>query len=100
MANKIHPTAIIGKRAVLGDGNDIGPGCVIEDGATLGSNNRLWMQAYIGPGTTIGDGNTIHMGAVLGHEPQDVAFNGAPSFTTIGDRNVIREQVTIHRGTK
>jgi UDP-N-acetylglucosamine acyltransferase len=98
--NTIHPSVIIGKSVVLGDGNVIGPGCVIEDGAALGSHNTLWMNAYVGPGTTIGNGNQIHMGAVIGHTPQDLAYIGAPTFTTIGDRNTIREYVTIHRGTK
>lgn len=98
--NTIHPSAIIGKRARLGERNEIGPGCVIEDGTVLGSRNALWMNVYVGPGTTIGDGNQIHMGAILGHLPQDAAFSGAPSSTTIGHRNTIREYVTIHRGTK
>ncbi len=97
--NRIHPSAIIGKRVQLGDGNDIGPGCVIEDGAVLGSRNRLWMSVYVGPGTTIGDENQIHMGAVVGHQPQDLTYAGAPTATRIGDRNTIREYVTIHRGT-
>ncbi len=100
MANTIHPSAIIGKQARLGEGNTIGPGCVIEDGAVLGSHNRLWMNVYIGPGTTIGDDNQLHMGAVIGHVPQDLAFAGASTFTRIGHRNTIREYVTIHRGTK
>lgn len=98
--NTIHPSAIVGKQVQLGEGNDIGPGCVIEDGTVLGSGNRLWMNVYIGPGTTIGDDNQVHMGAVLGHLPQDLAFSGETSYTTIGHRNTIREYVTIHRGTK
>ncbi|MBI4341742.1 MAG: acyl-ACP--UDP-N-acetylglucosamine O-acyltransferase [Candidatus Omnitrophica bacterium] len=100
MRNTIHSTAIIGTSVRLGEGNDIGPGCVIEDGAVLGARNRLWMNVYVGPGTTIGDDNQLHMGAVVGHIPQDLAYAGAPSFTRIGDRNTIREYVTIHRGTK
>ncbi len=98
--NTIHPSAIIGKNVQLGDGNVIGPGCAIEDGVILGSRNRLWMNVYVGPGTTLGDDNQIHMGAVIGHAPQDLAYNGAPTFTTVGHRNTIREYVTIHRGTK
>ena len=100
MANTIHSSAVVGKRATLGDGNEIGPGCVIEDGVVLGSRNKLWMNVYVGPGTTIGDENQLHMGAVLGHLPQDVAFAGGATYTTIGSRNTIREYVTIHRGTK
>lgn len=98
--NTIHPSAIVGKKVQLGEGNDIGPGCVIEDGTVLGSRNKLWMNVYIGPGTTIGDENQIHPGAIIGHMPQDVAFAGAATFTKIGNNNVIREYVTIHRGTK
>ena len=97
--NTIHPSASIGSRAQLGDGNEIGPGCVIEDGAVLGSRNKLWMNTYIGPGATLGDDNQLHMGAVIGHAPQDLSFSGAASYTTIGHRNVFREYVTIHRGT-
>src|SRR3989338_5165168 len=100
MSNTIHPTAIVGKKAKLGDGNEIGPGCVIDGAVALGSNNKLWMNVYIGPGTTMGDGNQIHMGAVLGHMPQDLTYAGEATQTAIGSRNTIREYVTIHRGTK
>lgn len=98
--NTIHPSAIIGKHVQLGDGNTLGPGCVLEDGVILGSNNTLWMNVYLGPGTTLGDANDVHMGAVIGHAPQDLAFKGGPTFTKLGSRNIIREYVTIHRGTK
>ena len=98
--NRVHGSATVGKDVRLGDGNEIGPGCVIEDGASLGHRNKLWMNVYVGPGTTLGDENQLHMGAVVGHAPQDLAFTGAASFTRIGSRNVIREYVTIHRGTK
>lgn len=98
--NTIHPSATIGKRVQFGEDNEIGPGCVIEDGVVIGSHNKLWMNVYVGPGTTIGDSNQIHMGAVVGHLPQDLAYKGEPTFTTIGNQNTIREYVTIHRGTK
>ena len=100
MKSTIHPNAIIGTHVKLGEGNEIGPGCVIEGGAALGSRNKLWMNVYVGPGTTVGDGNEIHMGAVVGHVPQDLAYKGAATYTTIGNRNILREYVTIHRGTK
>ena len=98
--NTIHPSAIVGQRVRLGDGNTIGPGCILEDGTALGSRNTFWANVYVGPGTTLGDDNQVHMGAVLGHVPQDVAFAGGETFTRIGHRNTIREYVTIHRGTK
>ena len=100
MSNQIDSRAIIGKNVELGQGNTIGPNVIIEDGAKIGSNNRILPNAYICQGTTLGDGNEIHMGAVIGHAPQDLAYKNEPTFTVIGNQNVIREYVTIHRGTK
>lgn len=98
--NEIDSNAILGENVSLGDGNRIDAGCQIADGAVLGSNNQLWTNVSIGPGTTIGDDNAIHMGSVIGHEPQDTAYDGARSFTRIGNRNILREYLTVHRGTK
>ncbi|OGW85447.1 MAG: acyl-[acyl-carrier-protein]--UDP-N-acetylglucosamine O-acyltransferase [Omnitrophica bacterium RIFCSPHIGHO2_02_FULL_46_11] len=96
----IHPTAIIGKNVALGKDNEIGPHVVIEDGVRIGSNNKIWPGAYISSGTEIGDENQIHMNAVIGHAPQDLSYQGAPTKTIIGNKNTIREFTTIHRGTK
>lgn len=96
---RIHPTAIIGKKVVLGQGNIIGPQVMIEDGAKIGSRNTLMHGVFIAAGTEIGHDNKIHMHAVIGHEPQDMAFKNEPSHTKIGNGNTIREFVTIHRGT-
>jgi len=100
MKNEIHPTAIIGKSVDLGRDNQIGPHAIIEDGVKLGSGNKILANAYVSSGTELGDGNEIHMGAIVGHAPQDLAYKGAKTFTKIGNHNVIREYVTIHRGTK
>ncbi len=96
----IHPAAIIGKNVSLGEGNEIWPHVVIEDGVQIGSSNKIWSGAYICSGTEIGDHNEIHMNAVIGHTPQDLAYQGTPTKTIIGNDNIIREFVTIHRGTK
>lgn len=98
--SKIHPSAIIHPKAVLGQNNEIGPNVIIEEGVKIGSNNKIWQGAFIAAGTEIGDSNQIHMHAVVGHEPQDLAFKNSATFTKIGNHNVIREFVTIHRGTK
>ncbi len=98
--SQIHPTAIVGKNVQLGKGNTIGPHVIIEDGVRLGDHNTLLAGAYVCSGTEIGSHNQIHMQAVIGHAPQDLAFKNEPTFTKIGDHNVIREFVTIHRGTK
>jgi len=96
----IHSSAIIGKKVDLGKNNEIGRNVVIEDGVKLGSGNKIWAGAYIALGTEIGNENQIHMHAVIGHTPQDLSYKGAPTKTVIGNNNVIREFVTIHRGTK
>ncbi|PIQ86466.1 MAG: acyl-[acyl-carrier-protein]--UDP-N-acetylglucosamine O-acyltransferase [Candidatus Omnitrophica bacterium CG11_big_fil_rev_8_21_14_0_20_45_26] len=100
MSNQIHDRAIIGKQVELGNDNVIGPYVVIEDGVKIGSNNEIMANAYICRGTTLGDHNQIHMGACIGHAPQDIAYKGQPSFTVIGSYNIIREFVTLHRGTQ
>lgn len=91
---------MIGKSVQMGDGNTIGPNAIIEDGAFLGSHNHVMANAYIARGTTIGDSNEIHFGALIGHTPQDLAYKNEETYTKIGNQNVIREYVTIHRGTK
>lgn len=98
--NQIFPTAILGKNISMGKGNVIGPSVILEDGVKIGSGNRIMHGAFIASGTEIGDNNEIHMHAVIGHAPQDLAYKNEPTFTKIGDNNVIREFVTIHRGTK
>jgi len=91
---------MVSPKAKLGNDNKIGPNVIIEEGVTLGSNNTIMANAYICKGTTIGDHNEIHMSTVIGHVPQDVAYKNEASFTTIGNHNIIREFVSIHRGTK
>jgi UDP-N-acetylglucosamine acyltransferase len=96
----IHPTAIIGKNVSVGKNTEIGPYVVIEEGVRIGSGNKILARAYICIGTTLGDDNEIHMGAIIGNSPQDIAYKGAPTKTEIGNKNIIREYATIHRGTK
>ncbi len=98
--SEIHPTAIIGKHVELGVGNKIGPYVILEDKVKLGAHNILHAGAYLCSGTEIGNHNEIHMQAVIGHKPQDLAYQGAQTFTRIGHHNQIREFVTIHRGTE
>lgn len=94
---KIHPTAIVGKKAELGE-IEVGPYAIIEDGAEIGSGTKVLAHAYIASGTTIGKDCEVHMGAVIGHVPQHLHFKGAKSFLKIGDRNIFREYTSIHRG--
>lgn len=96
---KIHPTAIIGKKAVLGD-VEVGPYAIVEDGVVVGDGTKILAHAYLCSGATIGRDCEVHMGAVIGHAPQHIQFRGAESFLKIGDRNVFREYSSIHRGLK
>lgn len=100
MSNQIDPKASIGKNVELGSDNSIGPNVIIEDGVKIGSGNKIFPNAYLARGTTLGNGNEIHMGAIIGHTPQDLAYQNEVTFTILGNQNVIREYVTIHRGTK
>jgi UDP-N-acetylglucosamine acyltransferase len=95
-----HPTAIIGKNVEIGAETEIGPYAVIENGVRIGNHNKILARAFIAQGTEMGNHNEIHMGAIIGNTPQDRAFTGVPTQTKIGNHNIIREYVTIHRGTK
>ncbi|MDP8298596.1 MAG: acyl-ACP--UDP-N-acetylglucosamine O-acyltransferase [Candidatus Tantalella remota] len=96
----IHPTAIIDKSAEVDPSAEIGPGVIIEGAVRIHKDVKLMANAYICGGTEIGEGTEVHMGAVIGNTPQDYAYKGAETFTKIGKNNIIREYVTIHRGTK
>jgi UDP-N-acetylglucosamine acyltransferase len=96
---KIDPSAKIAANVELAPDVEVGPGVIIDGPTRIGAGTRIQAHAYIGPYTTIGEGNLIGFGAIVGHEPQDYAFKGEESYTVIGDHNLIREYVTIHRGT-
>jgi len=95
----IHSTAIVDARAEIHSDCDIGPYVVIDGPAKLGRGTRVMAHATITGWTEIGADNEIHPGAALGGPPQDKAYRGAESYLKIGDRNVFRENVQIHRGT-
>lgn len=95
----IHPTAIVDASAVLADGVSIGPYCVIGPDVTIGRGTALHNHVIVQSLTTIGEDNEIYPFSVLGADPQDRKFQGEEAYCIIGDRNRIREHVTIHRGT-
>jgi UDP-N-acetylglucosamine acyltransferase len=97
----IHPTAIISPKAELDSSVEVGPHVIIDEHVNIGAGTRIWANAYLTGHTTIGRDNQIHMGAVIGHEPQDLKFDRSRrTYLRIGDRNVFREYVTVHRGTE
>jgi len=95
----IHPTAVIDPKAEIDSEVDVGPYVVIEGSVKIKRGSRLMAHVYVTGWTEIGADNEIHPGAVLGDAPQDKAYKGQESYLRIGDRNVIREYVQVHRGT-
>lgn len=95
----IHPTAVIDPGAELAAGVQVGPFCVIGPGVTIGENTTLESHVVVGENTSIGADCQIREGAVLGGPPQDHKYKGEPTYLIIGQRNIIREFVTIHRAT-
>jgi UDP-N-acetylglucosamine acyltransferase len=99
MANVIHSSAVIEQGAVLGADVEIGPYCYIGSRVRVGDRTRLGPHVVVDGVTTIGHDNLIVGQANLGGPPQDLSYTGQPTQLEIGDRNTIREFVTINRGT-
>lgn len=95
----IHPTAVIDPNAEIHPEADIGPYVVIEGPVKIHPGTRIMAHAYITGWTEIERNNEIYPGAILGAPPQDKAYRGAESYLRIGESNVFREYVQIHRGT-
>jgi UDP-N-acetylglucosamine acyltransferase len=93
----IHPQAAVSPYAVVGANVKIGPFCVVEPGAVIGDNTTLASRVVVKSGTSLGRGNHVCEGAVLGGLPQHVHMPEFPGGLIIGDGNVIRENVTVHR---
>lgn len=96
----IHSTAIVSEEAQIADGVEIGPYSIIGKNVRIGTGTKVHSHVVIEGLTTIGEGNEIFPFACLGTAPQDLKFNGEPSTLIIGDKNKIREYVTIQPGTK
>lgn len=99
MAVNIHSTAVVHPGAELAGDVVVGPYCVVEDKVVIGEGTRLDAYAHVKAQTRIGKNNRIHSFACLGGEPQHLGWKGEDTYVEIGDNNVIREYVTIHRGT-
>ena len=95
----IHPTAIVDASARIGSGVSIGAYCVVGADVAIGDNTVVGAHVTIDGPTRIGRDNRIHSHAAIGGDPQDKKFHGEHSELVIGDRNAIREFVTINRGT-
>jgi UDP-N-acetylglucosamine acyltransferase len=96
----IHPTAIVHPDAELADGVVVGPYSIIEGTVKLGPRTIIGARVSVEGYTHLGADNEIFTGAVVGSRTQDKKYKGGVSYLKIGDRNKIREYVTINPGTK
>jgi len=99
MSGSIHATAIVAPDAVLGEGVEIGAYSVIGPAVAIGPRTRIGAHAVVHGHTRLGADNDVHPFASVGDAPQDKKYKGEPTRLEIGDRNVIREFVTLNRGT-
>ncbi|MFQ5585512.1 MAG: acyl-ACP--UDP-N-acetylglucosamine O-acyltransferase [Thermodesulfobacteriota bacterium] len=95
----VHPTAVVHPTAELDTGVEIGPYAVIGEQVRIGKGTRVASHAVIDRWVTIGKGCDIFQFTSIGAPPQDLQYRGEETVTVIGDNNVIREYVTIHRAT-
>lgn len=98
--NRIHPTAIVGSKAKLANNITINAYTVIEDDVEIGDDCNIGPQAVIYNGARIGKRVNIMQGASVSNIPQDLKYANEESYFYIGNDTVIREFVTLHRGTK
>ncbi|MDY4595093.1 MAG: acyl-ACP--UDP-N-acetylglucosamine O-acyltransferase [[Pasteurella] aerogenes] len=96
---KIHPSSIVEEGAKIGENVVIGPFCIVERGVEIGKGTVLNSHVVIKGETKIGEDNQIFQFASIGEINQDLKYHGELTKTVIGNRNRIRESVTIHRGT-
>ncbi|HEX9771829.1 MAG TPA: acyl-ACP--UDP-N-acetylglucosamine O-acyltransferase [Steroidobacteraceae bacterium] len=99
MAASIHPTAVIAPDAALAEDVEVGAFALIGPGVEIGARTRIGPHAVIQGPTRIGVDNQIFQFASVGSAPQDKKYKGEPTGLEIGDRNIIRECVTLNRGT-
>lgn len=99
MTSSIHPLAAVEPGAELGEGVQIGPFCWIESGARIGARTRLRSHVVVTRFAELGEDNDVFPHTTLGLEPQDLKFQGEETRLTVGSRNTIRENCTLHRGS-
>jgi UDP-N-acetylglucosamine acyltransferase len=96
----IHPTSTVHAKAQLEAGIFVGPQCVIGEKVTIHKNTRLSSNVHIDGRVEIGEGCQFSPYSVIGTGPQDVGYRQEETCVRIGDRNIFREFITIHRGTE
>lgn len=100
MSTQISSLSEIDPAAEIGQDVKIGPFCCVGPNAKIGDGTRLDSHVVVDGHTIIGAGNRFFPGCVIGGEPQDSSYSGAPTGVSIGDGNVFREGVTVNRGAE
>jgi len=95
----IHPTAIVHPSADIGAGAEIGPYCIIGEHVAIGARAKLLAHVVVNGHTTLGEDVMVHPFASIGAPSQDRKAADEVSYTTVGDRTIIREYASIHRAT-
>ncbi|MGD2245757.1 MAG: acyl-ACP--UDP-N-acetylglucosamine O-acyltransferase [Candidatus Aminicenantes bacterium] len=94
-----HSTAIVHPQAQIEQGVSIGPYAVIGKKVSVGKNTRIDSHVHIDGNTEIGQNCHLFPFCAIGTDPQDLTYKGEDTSVTIGDRNIFREFVTVHKGT-
>jgi UDP-N-acetylglucosamine acyltransferase len=95
----VHPSAIVEPGAVLGAGVEVGPFSIVKEGAHLGDGVKLASHVVVHGCVTMGEGCTVDSSTCIGGPPQDLSYKGEPTTVSVGPRTIMREHVTVHRGT-
>jgi UDP-N-acetylglucosamine acyltransferase len=96
---KVHATAVVDPKAWLDEDVEVGPYCVVSGGAVIGRGTKLVSHVIVSGEVRIGTDNVVFPFCAIGAEPQDLGYDGSPTWVVIGNNNVIRESCTIHRAT-
>ena len=97
--SNIHPTAIVGDQVQVAENVTIGPYCVIEGKVSIGRGTTLHSHCVLKGTLEIGENNQFFQFTSIGEAPQDLSYKNEETFVKIGDNNVFREYVSVHRGT-
>jgi len=96
----IHPSAVIHPQAQLDSTVRVGPYAVIDENVVVGPNSEIGPHVHLTGHTRIGWNNSFHSGCVMGDAPQDLKYKNEPTRLVIGDNNILREHVTVHRSNR